>query len=110
MWLIRRGTEHVVQPDPVAGLETSVHRLGAHARGVVARKPWPDRPWCVQAGHTTKDEPVRATTPIFDIPEAQTVSVVQPHRVADDVSWKTMPKVAGSTSMHPGIVPRGELT
>jgi hypothetical protein len=48
--------------------------------------------------------------PILDIPKAQTVSVVQPHRVADDFSWKTMPKVAGSTSMHPGIVPRGDLT
>jgi hypothetical protein len=47
---------------------------------------------------------------IFDIPETQAVSVVQPHGVADDVSWKTMPKVAGSTRMHPGIVPRGELT
>ena len=47
---------------------------------------------------------------ILDIPEAQTVSVVQPHRVADDVRRKAMPKVAGSTRMHPGIVPRGELS
>ena len=47
---------------------------------------------------------------ILDIPQAQTVSVVQPHRVADDFSGKTMPKVAGSTSTHPGIVPCGELT
>ena len=29
---VRHDTEHVVQPDPVAGLETAVHRLGAHAR------------------------------------------------------------------------------
>jgi hypothetical protein len=47
---------------------------------------------------------------ILDIPEAQTVSVVQPHGVADDVSRKAMPQIAGSTSSHPGIVPRGELT
>ena len=47
---------------------------------------------------------------ILDIPEAQTASVVQPHGVADDVRRKAMTKVAGSTSMHPGIVPRGELT
>jgi hypothetical protein len=36
--------------------------------------------------------------------------VVQPHRVSDDFSGKTMPKVAGATRMHPGIVPCGELT
>ena len=47
---------------------------------------------------------------ILDIPEAQTVSVVQPDGVADDGRRKAMPKVAGSTRMHPGIVPRGELT
>jgi hypothetical protein len=47
---------------------------------------------------------------ILDIPEAQTVSVVQPHGVADDLRRKAMPKVAGSTSVHPGIVPGGELT
>ena len=47
---------------------------------------------------------------IFDIPEAQTVSVVQPHGVADDVRRKAMPKVPGSSRVHPGIVPRGELT
>ena len=40
---------------------------------------------------------------ILDIPEAQTVSVVQPDGVADDVSWKAMPKVAGSTRMHPAL-------
>ena len=47
---------------------------------------------------------------ILDIPEAQAVSVVQPHGVADDVRWKAMPQVAGATSVHPDIVPRGELT
>ena len=47
---------------------------------------------------------------ILDVPEAQTVSVVQPHGVADDVRRKAMPKVAGSSRVHPGIVPRGELT
>ena len=47
---------------------------------------------------------------IFDIPEAQTVSVVQPHGVADDVRRKAMPKVAGSSKVHLGIVPGGELT
>ena len=44
------------------------------------------------------------------VPEAQAVSVIQPHGVADDVRRKAMPKVAGSPSMHLGIVPRGELT
>ena len=38
------------------------------------------------------------------------VSVVQPHGVADEVRRKAMPEVAGSSSLHPGIVPRGELT
>ncbi len=40
---------------------------------------------------------------ILDIPEAQTVSVIQPDGVADDVRRKAMPKVAGSTSMHPAL-------
>ena len=48
--------------------------------------------------------------PILDIPEAQTVSVVQPHGVADDVRRKAMPQVAGSSRVPLGIVPRGELT
>ena len=52
----------------------------------------------------------RSGQQILDIPEAQAVSVVQPHGVADDVRWKAMPQVAGSTSVHPDIVPRGELT
>ena len=30
--------------------------------------------------------------------------------VADDFRRKAMPKVAGSLNVHPGIVPRGELT
>ena len=47
---------------------------------------------------------------ILDIPEAQTVSVVQPHGVADDVRRKAMPQVARSSRVHLGIVPRGELT
>ena len=47
---------------------------------------------------------------ILDIPEAQTVSVVQPHGVADDFRRKAMPKVAGSSRVHPGIVSCGELT
>ena len=47
---------------------------------------------------------------ILDIPEAQAVSVVQPDGVADDYRRKAMPKVARSASVHPGIVPRGELT
>ena len=47
---------------------------------------------------------------ILDIPEAQAVSVIQPDGVADDVRRKAMPKVAGSSNVHPGIVPRGELT
>ena len=40
---------------------------------------------------------------IFDIPEAQTVSVVQPHGVADNDRRKAMSKVAGSTSMQPAL-------
>ena len=47
---------------------------------------------------------------ILNIPEAQAVSVVNPDGVADDVGWKAMPKVAWSASVHPGIVPGGELT
>ena len=47
---------------------------------------------------------------ILDIPEAQAVSVIQPDGVADDYRRKAMPKVARSSSVHPGIVPRGELT
>ena len=47
---------------------------------------------------------------IFDIPEAETVSVVEPHGVADDVGRKAMPEVAGSARCHPDIVPRAELT
>ena len=47
---------------------------------------------------------------ILDIPEAQTVSVVQPHGVADNVRRKAMSKVARSSRAHLGIVPRGELT
>ena len=35
--------------------------------------------------------------------EAQAVSVVQPHGVADDLRRKAMPKVAGSTRMHPAL-------
>jgi len=42
--------------------------------------------------------------------EAQAVSVAQPHGVADDGRGKAMTKVAGSTRVHLGIVPRGELT
>ena len=47
---------------------------------------------------------------ILDIPEAQAVSVIQPDGVADDFRRQAMPKVAGSSNVHPGIVPRGELT
>ena len=47
---------------------------------------------------------------VLDIPEAQAVSVVQPHGVADDVRRKAMPQVAGSSRVNPGIVPHGELT
>ena len=47
---------------------------------------------------------------ILDIPEAQAVSVIQPDGVAYDFRRKAMPKVAGSSNVHPGIVPRGELT
>ena len=42
---------------------------------------------------------------ILNIPEAQAVSVVQPHGVADDFGRKAVPKVAGSTRVHLGIVP-----
>ena len=41
---------------------------------------------------------------------AQAVSMVQPHGVANDGRRKAIPKVAGSSGVHPGIVPRGELT
>ena len=47
---------------------------------------------------------------ILNIPEAHAVSVVQPDGVADDFRREAMPKVAGSSRVHLGIVPRGELT
>ena len=60
---------------------------------------------------------------ILDIPEAQAVSVVEPDGMADDFGpqgqgefrpnfgrRKAMPMVAGPVSVHPGIVPGGELT
>ena len=47
---------------------------------------------------------------ILNIPEAHAVSVVEPDGMADDVGRKAMPMVAGPASVHPGIVPGGELT
>ena len=41
---------------------------------------------------------------------AKRASVIQPDGVVDDVRRKAMPQVAGSTGIHPAIVPRGELT
>ena len=45
---------------------------------------------------------------IFDISEAQAVSVVDPHGVADDVRRKAMPQVAGSTGMSFAALCRAE--
>ncbi len=42
--------------------------------------------------------------------EDQAVSVVEPDGMADDFGRKAMPMVAGPVSVHPGIVPGGELT
>ena len=64
----------------------------------------------VSEGTVNLTSPARFGQQILDIPEAQAVSVVQPHGVADDVRRKAMPKVAGSSRLHPGIVQRGELT
>ena len=47
---------------------------------------------------------------ILNIPEAHAVSVVEPDGMADDFGRKAMPMVAGPESVHPGIVPGGELT
>ena len=47
---------------------------------------------------------------ILNIPEAHAVSVVEPDGMADDFGRKAMPMVAGPVSVHPGIVPGGELT
>ena len=47
---------------------------------------------------------------ILNIPEAHAVSVVEPDGMADDFGRKAMPKIAGPASVHPGIVPGGELT
>ena len=47
---------------------------------------------------------------VFDIAEAQAEAKVEPDGVGDDVGRKAMPKVAGSSRVHLGIVPRGELT
>ena len=46
---------------------------------------------------------------ILNIPEAHAVSVVEPDGMADDFGRKAMPMVAGPASVHPGIVPGGEL-
>ncbi len=46
----------------------------------------------------------------FDFPKAQTESKVGPDGVADDLLWKTMPKVAGSASFHPVSLPAEDLT
>ena len=47
---------------------------------------------------------------ILNIPEAHAVSVVEPDGMADDLGRKAVPQVAGPASVHPGIVPGGELT
>ena len=44
---------------------------------------------------------------ILDILEAQAVSVIQPDGVADAGRRNALPKVAGSSNVQPGIVPRG---
>ena len=44
---------------------------------------------------------------ILDILEAQAVSVLHPDGVADAVRRNALPKVAGSSNVQPGIVPRG---
>ena len=44
---------------------------------------------------------------ILDILEAQAVSVIHPDGVAAAVRRNALPKVAGSSNVQPGIVPRG---
>ena len=52
------------------------------------------------------------TAPPRDRPALAThaVSVAEPDGMADDFGRKAMPMVAGPASVHPGIVPGGELT
>jgi hypothetical protein len=55
------------------------------------------------------DDDAALTEQILDIPVAEAVAVVQPHGVADDVWWNSMPRVAARSICHPDIVRRGEL-
>ena len=65
-------------------------------------QPWPNR--------FVRHDDAAFGQQILDIPEAQAVSVIQPDGVADDFRRQAMPKIAGSSNVHPGIVPRGELS
>ena len=47
---------------------------------------------------------------IFDLAKTETEPIVGPDSVTDDLWRKAMPNVTGLASLHPGIVPRGELT
>jgi len=47
---------------------------------------------------------------ILEARETQAETVIEPDGMADNLGRKAMPQVAGSASVHPGIVPGGELT
>ena len=85
---ISESTLTALQPPGLNGAELSA--------------PWPNR--------FVRHDDAAFGQQILDIPEAQAVSVIQPDGVADDFRRTAMPKVAGSSNVHPGIVPRGELT
>ena len=93
--------EHLVQEPRISESTLSAFQAPRVVRAELPA-PLPNR--------FVRDDDASFGQQILDIPEAETVSVVEPHGVADDVGRKAMPEVAGSTRCHPDIVPRGELT
>src|SRR6266498_2197910 len=46
----------------------------------------------------------------FDMTQAQRKSIIQPHRVGDDLGWEPMPFVADLRSVHPPHLSQRSLT
>jgi hypothetical protein len=46
----------------------------------------------------------------FDFPKTETESIIKPDGVADNLGRKTVPNVSGTYSVHPDILPCGNLT
>ena len=61
---------------------------------------WAELPTPLSHGFVRRKDPPLGEQ-IFYIPKAHTVSVVEPHGVADDLGRKAMPQVDGPTRCHP---------